>query len=159
MYSHRFATSEDFKTIAAFPQDENELFHMFPSATFPLTAEQLETRAKERLFPTAILDGEEVAAYANLFNREGDAIWLGNVVVSPRYRGDGAGRHLIETMEKLAREQAGAARLRLTCHHTNPRAMLFYTKLGYRPYEIGRTTRANGDIVALVQMEKSLAQG
>lgn len=159
MYSYRSALSEDFKTIAAFPQDENELFHMFPSATFPLTAEQLETRAKERLFPTAILDGEEVAAYANLFNREGDAIWLGNVVVSPRYRGEGAGRHLIATMEKLARERAGAARLRLTCHHSNPRAMLFYTKLGYRPYEIGRTTRANGDIVALVQMEKSLTQG
>lgn len=159
MYAWRPAISEDYRTIAVFPQDENELFHMFPSASYPLNAEQLESRARERLFPTVVLHGDDIAAYANLYDRQDDVIWLGNVVVAPAYRGQGAAPYLLGTMERLAAELEGVRHLRLSCHHSNPRGLLLYTKLGYRPYEIGRTERRNGDIVVLVRMEKELTKG
>lgn len=53
-YGCRAAQTSDYKTIAAFPQNADELFFMFPHATFPLTADQLEASAKERLKPTVV---------------------------------------------------------------------------------------------------------
>lgn len=60
---------------------------------------------------------------------EEDSFWLGNVIVSPEYRGKGASEYLINVM--LEKET-----LRLACHNTNSRGLAFYSKYGFKPFDI-----------------------
>lgn len=46
MYKYRDAYENDFEQICLFPKNEEELFYMFPSASYPLTADQLEVCAQ-----------------------------------------------------------------------------------------------------------------
>ena len=39
----------DLATVCAFPRNEVELFHLFPSASFPLSPEQLRAAIAQRL--------------------------------------------------------------------------------------------------------------
>lgn len=73
MFTSRRARREDFKIIASFPQSQDEQFYMFPRGTFPLDPVHLEEVAKERLHPTVILSGEEIAGYCNLYDVEADS--------------------------------------------------------------------------------------
>ena len=127
MYTHRAVTTTDFEIIASFPQDTVELFHMFPNASYPLTSAQLEEAAGIRFKPTVILHLNEIVAYA-IFYRQDNDYWLGNVIVSPSFRGQGAAQYLIHTMEMIAKEDLNSTRLKVACHSSNARGLFFYTK-------------------------------
>ncbi|PYI54803.1 GNAT family N-acetyltransferase [Paenibacillus flagellatus] len=158
MYVCRPATRDDFPIVAAFPQSEDELFFMFPSADYPLRAEQLEANARDRLFPTVVTDDAgAVAGYANIYGyTEGSHCSLGNVIVSPDHRGRGAARFLIETMIAKARDELRVPRLVLTCHHPNTRGMLFYDKLGFKPFGLKKITNRRGDVIVGILFEMHL---
>ncbi|WP_235918278.1 GNAT family N-acetyltransferase [Paenibacillus lutrae] len=64
---------------------------MFPKGTYPLTSQQLEEEALRRKCPTVLTCSGEIAGYANLYDSAENACWLGNVIVSPAFRGRGAG--------------------------------------------------------------------
>ena len=53
-YTCRSVTIADFERIATFPQNEEELFFMFPQAEFPLTAKQLYVTIPKQLTTTDI---------------------------------------------------------------------------------------------------------
>jgi len=129
---------------------------MFPKASYPLTPEQIEASLKDRLEPTVVLHGGEIAAYANLYGHDGDSCWLGNVIVAESHRGKGAARYLVETMEGLAKNRLGVRRLQLVCHNTNTRGILFYRKMGYRPFDISPRRKPSGEYIAGIHMEKLL---
>ncbi|MGM1045860.1 MAG: GNAT family N-acetyltransferase [Bacillota bacterium] len=156
MYTYRGVLRNDFEIIASFPQDENELFHMFPNAIYPLTPIQIEEGAKNRLKPTVVLLNQEIVAYANLYAHDGDSCWIGNVIVSPSYRGKGVAQHLIGVMEDIAMKELNVKNLKLSCHNTNIRGIFFYTKLGYKPYEISKIKKSTGEIIAGIRMIKDI---
>jgi N-acetylglutamate synthase-like GNAT family acetyltransferase len=156
MYTYRAVVSDDFEIISSFPQNEEELFYMFPKAAYPLTPSQVEEGVKNRLKPTVILHQQEVVAYANLYEHEEDFCWLGNVIVSPHYRGKDVSKYLIDVMVGIAKEEIKVKKLKLVCHNTNTRGVLFYTKQGFKPFDITRIEKPSGEMIAGVRMEKTL---
>jgi len=156
MYTYRSLIKSDYETICSFPRNAEELYYMFPSATFPLTPEQIEESVKNRMMPTAFFYNNELAAFANLYGLEDDHCWLGNVIVSPRHRGKGVARYLIETMSAIAVKELSVQKLKLVCHNTNTRALLLYTKNRFIPYEISVREKPNGEKIAGIHMELCL---
>lgn len=137
MYLHRKLETRDLEAICTFPQSEEELLFMSPRFVYPLTSDQIIGLAKDRFEPTVIIDKqtEKVVAYANIYKDE-DGFWLGNVVVSPEYRGQGASQYLIQVMMDKAKNLLKLEQLKLVCHNTNSRGLAFYSKLGFKPYDV-----------------------
>jgi ribosomal protein S18 acetylase RimI-like enzyme len=157
MVHFRDAKHEDYEVIATFPQNEMELFHVFPSGEFPLLPSQLEKAASVRLHPTVILSKDEIIGYSNLYDLvDGLHCWLGNVIISPHYRGKGIGKYLIDQMKVRAKEELRVEELRLVCHNTNTAALLFYKKQGFKPYDIKQIEHKQGYHVAGILMEIEL---
>lgn len=157
MYNCRPAVSTDYPIIASFPQSEEELFYMFPSATYPLTANQIEENVKNRWCPTVVLCGDDVVGFANFYGYEqGKHCYLGNVIVSVEHRGKGAAEYLISRMIKVAKEELKVPRLALTCHHTNPRGLLFYKKMNFVPFDITKMYNRKQEVIVGIQMEMML---
>lgn len=158
MYSYRNATLADYSTICDFPQDSLEVFFMSPKLKYPLTSEQLEKAAKDRINPTVILNAhEQVIGYANFYNQqENDFYWLGNVIVSPDYRGKGAAEFLICTMMLAAKDTLKLRELHLICHNVNTKGILFYSRLGFKPYDIVKRTGPDETPIAGILMKIDL---
>ena len=65
MFVHRPLEEKDIPAVCDMPQSIDDLFYMFPKATFPLTPEQLKAAIEQRSDNTVIeLDGE-VVGFAN----------------------------------------------------------------------------------------------
>lgn len=136
-FHFRDAKKEDFTTIALFPQNEQELFYMYPKGTYPINADELADVAAKRFLPTVITDRGEVVGYCNLYDViSGESCWIGNLIVSPESRGSGAAYYLVQTIIRRAAEEYRVKHIHLICHNTNTVALLFYYKLGFRPYDI-----------------------
>lgn len=153
MYSCRPVTAPDFEVISTFPRSEQELFFISPKLRFPLAAGQLEEIAKERRCPTILVSDGLVSGYANFYNVEEDKCWLGNFIISPDYRGKGGAEFLIRHMMGQAREELKMQELHLICHNINTRALLFYARLGFKPYEIGTRAEHQGSTIAGIHMK------
>ncbi|MEK5254464.1 GNAT family N-acetyltransferase [Paenibacillus sp. FSL F4-0125] len=157
-YSYRKAVSTDYATICAFPKDSTEVFFMSPKLEYPLTSEQLEQAAQGRDKQTVILnEHDQVIGYANLYyQQEQELYWLGNVIISPDYRGKGAAEYLIHTMLAAAKEDLQLHELHLVCHNVNTKGMLLYSRLGFKPYEIVKRTGPQETTIAGIFMKIEL---
>lgn len=82
-----------------------------------------------------ILEREgDVAGFCRITRQPGRAAHigtLGTLAVSPRWRGAGVARELVEQVIAIAEAQ-GMLRLELMLETDNPRALAFYTKLGFK---------------------------
>ncbi|SDZ10116.1 Acetyltransferase (GNAT) family protein [Evansella caseinilytica] len=156
MYSHRSAVNEDYKTISLFPQDARELFFVYPKGSYPLTAAKLQEVAQSRVNPLVVLDNGVIVGYGNLYDVSEDECWLGNVIIRPSYRGKGVGRYLIETMKAYAKSELSVKRFRLVCHNINTKALLFYTKLDFKPFDVKVMTDNEGNEMIGIKMEVRL---
>jgi ribosomal protein S18 acetylase RimI-like enzyme len=76
--------------------------------------------------------------------------------VSPDYRGKGASHYLIGIMENIGRNKLKVKKIKLVCHNTNTRGILFYRKHGFKPYDISLRVKPTGEYIAGIHMEKSL---
>jgi len=154
MYEFRDAKREDFGQIAAFPQDRREAFFMWPRGSYPFTAEALYEAAMRRLLPTVALREGEIAGYANLYDlEERESCWIGNVIVSPKHRDQGAGKFLVETMIRRARDELGVREVRLVVHNVNTGALLLYHKLGFEPFGLTPATDDENREIARILMK------
>jgi len=152
----RKSTPNDYETIAAFPQSREEAFYMFPRGQYPLTAEQLEVNGASRFSHTAILDGDTLVGYGNLYDvSPGSHAFIGNIMVRPANRRSGTGTFLLRTLIGRAVEEHAAQEIRLVVHNTNTRAMLLYIKLGFKPYDTGVTTGPDGSPMVRIMMSLS----
>lgn len=151
--TNRPVADNDIRLICGFPQNEHELFFMFPKAEFPLTSSQLQEAIAQRSDSTvAELDGE-VVAFANFYRWEvGGCCSIGNVIVSPAARGRGVGRYLIEQMISLAFLKYQAAEVTVSCFNQNVVALLLYPRLGFQPYAVEERKDKKGNRVALIHM-------
>jgi ribosomal protein S18 acetylase RimI-like enzyme len=77
----------------------------------------------------AELDGDEAAGYVAL-RREGDAIRIEQLLVSPRHEHEGIGRQLVEYAEGFAISE-GALRLQIVVEPENRRALDFYGRRSF----------------------------
>ncbi|SEG73067.1 GNAT family N-acetyltransferase [Paenibacillus sp. UNC499MF] len=157
-YQNRPLSPDDLDVISGLPRHAGELFYMYPKGVYPLTPEQIRETLKTRFCPTVITaEGGEIAAYANLYDCvRGAECWLGNVIVAPGYRGKGASSYLIRTMMDKAKREFHAPYLNLICHNTNTPALLLYTKLGFRLYDVSEKTGPDGERLAGIHMRVSL---
>lgn len=151
--THRPVTENDLQRICGFPQNEDELFFLFPKAEFPLTSSQLREAVGKRSDSTVVERNGEVVAFANFYRWDvGGCCSIGNVIVSPSTRGCGIGRYLIEQMVALAFSQHRAAEVTISCFNQNVAGLLLYPKLGFRPYAVEERQDKKGNRVALIHM-------
>lgn len=151
--AHRPVEGKDIPIICGFPQSEDELFFMFPNATYPLSHVQLQEAIALRSDSTVVELDDKVVGFANFYHWEtGGRCSIGNVIVAPAARGRGVGRYLIEQMIGLAFSKHQAAEVSVSCFNQNITALLLYPKLGFQPYAIEERQDKNGNRVALIHM-------
>ncbi len=133
--SFRPANQNDLPELLSFPQSEEELFYFFPSATSPLTLEQLQKQLSNRHQSTAMLKNNRLIGFANFYNVENRKVaFIGNVIIHSEERRKSYGRLLIKQMLKLGFEQLQLREIHLSCFNSNTPALLFYQQLGFVPY-------------------------
>ena len=155
--SHRPVQPDDIPAICSFPQSPDELFYMFPKATYPLTPPQLSEAIAQRSGSTVVEGNGTLLAFANFYKAEhGGVCALGNVVVAPAARGHGVARYLISAMIDLAHQQYAAREVWVSCFNNNTAGLLLYPQLGFVPFGIEERHAWDGTRVALVQMKQVL---
>jgi ribosomal protein S18 acetylase RimI-like enzyme len=155
--THRPATYDDLQEICQFPQSPEELFYSYPSASWPLTAEQLAKAYASRKGSTVVLLENRLAAYANFFRcKPGERCDLGNLMVAPWARRMGVAQYLIGMMEQQAHQEYGVPFLHAACFSTNTPGLLLYTRLGYLPVSIEERCNPFGQRTVLIHLRKRL---
>ncbi len=143
----------DIPQICRLPQNEDELFFMFPRATFPLQAAELESAISQRQNSTVALINNSVAGFANFYQWEKlGRCSIGNVIVAQDYRRKGVAAQLIQHMVEVAFSAHQAQEVSVSCFCTNVAGLLLYPKLGFQPYAIEERQSKNGLPLALIHM-------
>jgi RimJ/RimL family protein N-acetyltransferase len=139
--------------ICQFPQNEIELFFMYPKATYPLTYDQLKAAIDQRWESTVVLLDKVVSGFANFYICEpGVNCSIGNVIISPDKRGKGVGKYLVETMVQLAFQNYQAKEVHISCFNQNVAGILLYTRCGFTPFAVEERVDKEGNRVALIHM-------
>ncbi|EOV8178588.1 GNAT family N-acetyltransferase [Raoultella planticola] len=150
---HRAATEEDIAIICNFIKNPTELFYFFPKAEFPLTVSQLREAIAQRQDSTVFVINEVPVGFANIYRWEqGGCCSIGNVIISPEFRGQGVCRYLIATMCSIAREKYQASDISVSCFNQNTSGLLVYTALGFTPSAIEKRKDKSGNNVALIHL-------
>ena len=153
MLSHREVRPQDIPRICSFAQSAEELYFLFPKATFPLTPEQLGRAIEQRYDSTVVLLGDQVCGFANFYVRVvSGTCAIGNVVVAPGSRARGVGRFLIHAMIRKALLEHQAEEVRISCFNGNVAGLLLYAKLGFVPFAVEPRLGQQGSRVALIHM-------
>ncbi|MBA1228314.1 GNAT family N-acetyltransferase [Pseudomonas viridiflava] len=151
MFLHRPLEEKDIPIICELPQNADELFYMFPRATYPLTPAQLADALETRYDSIVIEMDGEVVGYAN-FSRcdfRGRCA-LGNVIIAPKARSKGVGRYMISCMMDIAFDKHEATELIASCYNHNVPGLLFYPRMDFRPYAIEERRDKQGARVAVI---------
>lgn len=155
--SYRPIKITDIEEICRLPQNEKELFFMFPKADYPLSVEQLQTVVENRSDSTVILLDKEIVGFANFYEvKENNYCSIGNVIVCSNFRNKGIGKYLVETMGSIALEQYNVREIHISCFNTNTKGILLYSKLGYIPYEVEERLGKKEQKVALIKMKRKI---
>ncbi len=151
--SHREVEETDLATICGFPQSAEELFFLFPRASYPLTPAQLQEAVGQRVDSTVVLHRDEVVGFANFHQVEaGSHCAIGNVVVAPQARGHGVGSDLIRHMSGLAFARHRAREVRISCFNRNVAGLLLYPRLGFQPYAVEERRDPQGGRIVLIHL-------
>ncbi|MEB0076442.1 GNAT family N-acetyltransferase [Pseudomonas sp. CCI3.2] len=153
MFLHRPLEEKDIAVICDFPQSADELFYMFSKARYPLTPAQLSDAIESRSDSTVIEMDGQVVGFANLSRWEfRGRCSLGNVIIKPGNRSRGVGSYLIGCMMDIAFDKHEAHELTASCFNHNVPGLLFYPKLGFRPFSIEERVDKHGARVALINL-------
>lgn len=151
--THRAVTVADIPLICGFPQNETELFFLFPKASYPLTPEQLRLAIAQRADSTVVERDGAVVGFANFYHwSQGGRCAIGNVMVAPAARGQGVGCYLMERMIERAFTHHDAAEVTVSCFNANVAGLLLYPRLGFQPYAVEERRDKQGHRVALIHM-------
>lgn len=157
MFEHRDVQGSDFEQVCLFPQDEEELFYMFPRASFPLKADQLKECASERIQPTVFLSDGKLAGYANIIKvDEGSFGSIGNIIVASTFRGKGLGRYILDTMSQKLQNDYAIKEVRLACFSNNVSGLILYHNYGFTPYNLEIRIDYKGQDAVLIHLKREL---
>jgi ribosomal protein S18 acetylase RimI-like enzyme len=152
----REATEGDFEAIVRLVPSPDELFLVYPKGKHPFTVGQLRNLAEVRKDLTVAVRDDEVIGFANLYDVESPQwAFIGNVVVSRVFRGDGVGRKLVGHMIRIAFEKYSVPEVRISVFSENTPALLLYATQHFKPYSIEEREDPSGRRVALVHMKLS----
>ena len=105
-----------------------------PSIVFPLHADLLQADlTKDGQESFSLVNGERVVAFGQYWTIEPEAVHIGRVIVSPRCRDKGIGRHFVEALIARAMDSTGAVRVTLRVASGNGRAQTLYESMGFQP--------------------------
>lgn len=156
---HRNLAEHDLETICSFPQSAEELFYIGPRFVYPLTPNQILKMLENRESPTVVVEGNDIPiAYANLYdiNHDESTCWLGNVILASSHRGKGVSEYLLNALMKSALEEHKIRKLKLYCHNTNTRALIFYIKQGFIPCGSKLIENHENKKIVSIEMEREL---
>jgi ribosomal protein S18 acetylase RimI-like enzyme len=83
---------------------------------------------QSELFLVGVVDEAVIASV--MAGYEGHRGWMNYLAVTPRFRGRGYGRALVDHVERLLLER-GCPKVNLQVRASNPDALAFYRRLGY----------------------------
>lgn len=124
---------------AASPADSATMAGLLTSLGYPTSATEvpgrLERLAGSQGIALVALDDEVVVGLATahrvaVLNREHDVTWITTLIVDEGARGRGAGRALVEAIEREA-QASGCERLSVTTYDHLTGAHAFYLALGF----------------------------
>lgn len=146
------ATEQHYEAIAHLVTSPEEMMLVCPACRYPWNAEKLRAIAQDRYSLTVALLEGNVVAFSNLYDIQPKQVaFIGNVIVSRAARGRGVGQAVIRHMMTLCRQHY-QAHPHLSVVSTNTPALLMYTKLGFRPYEVERRISQAGEPFAMIHM-------
>lgn len=149
----RLATPQDYESIVRLVPTQTELFLVYPKGKYPFTVDQVEFLAESRKELTVCINNDDVVAFANLYDIEpGQHGFVGNVIVSHNYRGQGIGRQLVTHMIQQAFNKYAVSEVRISVFNDNTPALLLYTALNFKPYAIETRINPLGKRVGLIHM-------
>jgi len=153
----RPAMEADLQLIASFPVSEDELFYVYPAASYPLTTKQMLANFVSRKGNSVLEVDGKPAAYANYISidKGNDAV-IGNVIVDPSLRGKGIGINLLTHMMDVAAKEFGAKKAVIPCFNSNTSGLIFYHNLGFLPFSSEIRQKENGKHEVLLYLQKSI---
>ena len=155
-FNCRPVETNDLEHICSFPKNADELYFVYPKAIYPLTCDQLQSAIDNRQNSTVLTHNNSVIGFANFYHWENlGCCKIGNFIVKPDYRGQGAGSFLLEHMMTLAKVAYSAIHIEISCFNTNTQALLLYACRGFVPFHIEQRSDQNGHAIALIHMRKS----
>ncbi len=151
MFEIRKLREEDLPSVCTFPEREIELYYAFPRASFPLEVDPLREMIRQRFCSSVLMHQERVIAFANLYDREGDECWFGNLMVHGEFRRMGAASFLLEAMTGEAREVYGIRKLKVACWEENREGISFYRRMGFSCFDSKKITKFRREINVFLQ--------
>ncbi len=152
----RAATEKDYEGICNLIESEEELFLVYPGGQYPFTIGQLVELSKLRTELTVVLDADRIIGFANFYNYEKNkSAFIGNVVIAKDYRGKGIGKNIVTYMLNIAFKKYKLPEIRISVFNNNTAALLLYSGLGFKPYDIEERKDYTGQRVVLVHMKLS----
>ena len=132
--------AEIWKDFMDFHQAMNPFFTRRPDGHENFTTFALSLLEKEDFLLIGAFDGEIMAGYALAQEACYPPVFLmdkycmlTDIALAEKYRGQGVGKKLIETVKDWAREK-GLNRMELRVAHENTNARGFYEKMGFKDY-------------------------
>ncbi|WP_455220253.1 N-acetyltransferase family protein [Kaarinaea lacus] len=154
MIEIRPAVLDDLVTITQLLTTPDELFLVYPNGRFPFTIPQAQKLYNERFEFTVLSDGDTIAGFANLYDRQqDDHAFIGNVFIAPEYRRQGLGKLLLTYMIKAAFEKYRLREVRLSVFSDNAPAIALYQSFGFRKYSSEQRLDPNNQTRTLVHMK------
>lgn len=138
--------------IANLVSSPEELYLVYPDGSYPWDTTQLDVLSETRPdFTVGIIQGV-VVAFANLYHViPNESAFIGNVIVSNNYKGRGIGKALTLHMVEISLSKYAATPY-LSVFGFNSRALLMYSQLGFKPYDVEPRKKLSGEAVALIHM-------
>lgn len=118
-----------------FNSEKSVFYWAGPDISYPLQIKRFKTESKfEKSHSYILKQGRQLLAFGQIYNRL-DRCHLGRLVVSPSYRGQGIGQHLIEALLAEGQRELGLSKSSLFVLNDNKAAMKLYQKLNFKVAE------------------------
>jgi ribosomal protein S18 acetylase RimI-like enzyme len=129
LFKIRPVADSDIDLICSFPQNDDELYFMYPKANYPLTHSQLQEAIENRSDSMVLENDQKIAGFANFYQWETlGRCSIGNVIIAPSSRGIGAGKRLIHEMMMITKAKHNANEISISYFNKNTDGLIFYQK-------------------------------
>lgn len=120
----------------------SQLLNSLRSVPAPMKQDQIEDLLEKESFNLFVAKNDKgdilgMLTLTSCGTLTGDKVWIEDVIVDERYRGQGAGRALIRTAVDYARNELKASSIYLTSNPSRIAARALYRSEGFEEYETG----------------------
>jgi len=138
----------DYETIASWiPNAAASARWAGPNVQFPFIARDLpELLVVTRSHSFSLVSTENLLlGFGQFWPRDERTVHLGRIIISPRHRGSGLGRSLLELLITNAVNETKAKRVTLRVYRDNQPAISIYSRFGFSPVD----SESNAEVLAM----------